>query len=343
VVMDVHIRPFRPLRYARFVPDDALWSRAQTRQIGQATIQLPSREDMLLHLAVHGAIHGNLGGKWGGDIRRWLQQYGHEMDWTLLIQTSRRWRLNLPLLQGLTLALGLKHRGLLPGHVEYQLATIPSNWRDRLALRHAPCDNDHPVAHVLVNALTTPGLGFIVGYLLAAFFPDRRHMLEWYGREHIGWLALAHLLRWLRPVTRIVGALWPWKSPYEVVQNDVNGPYVVARRAIQVGQRIGCYRVKACSGQSRFTVFLQNQQGKLFGYNMIGSLRYVTVDSQPNAQLDGYTLIARRRILPQEPITISPDRIVTAAAIVAEQLEQSDKAVRKVNSGRNMVNHRRAA
>ncbi len=343
VVMDVHIRPFRTLRYSRFVPDDALWSRAVVQRIGGATVMLPCDEDMLLHLAVHGAIHGSLGGKWGEDIRRWLIKKGETLDWRLLIDTAKRFRLTLPLLQGLVWSLGLSHRYLLPGHVEYELASVRNNWRDRLALAQSPRDNDHPTSHVLVNVLTTPGLRYVLGYLICALFPSRTHMLEWYGREHTCWLPIAHLLRLSRPVWRVLSVLQLWKPPYEIIEQADGGSQVVARHAIQVGQKIGGYRVRTCSGESRHMVYFLRETGERIGFVMMGPLRHLGVDMRPNAQLNGYQVIARRRIMAGEPITIPPDRTVVTGINPTGPVAGHDKPVRKTNCRMKEVNCRRAA
>ena len=41
VPVNLHARPFRLLRYARLVPDDAMWQRAEPVSIGSATLLIP--------------------------------------------------------------------------------------------------------------------------------------------------------------------------------------------------------------------------------------------------------------------------------------------------------------
>ena len=69
VKIDLHVRPFRPLRYRQLLPDDALWGRAETVQMGEAKIQVPCPEDMLVHLATHVAVHGFDRSQWLDDVR----------------------------------------------------------------------------------------------------------------------------------------------------------------------------------------------------------------------------------------------------------------------------------
>ncbi|MCH7872988.1 MAG: hypothetical protein IID33_14935 [Planctomycetes bacterium] len=100
----------------------------------------------------------------------------------------------------------------LPADVLPSLVQKEVTWRDRLALRQAPRDAERPVMHVLVSALTTPGWLFVLGYLRRILIPGRAHMADWYGRRHWGWLPIAHLLRWLRPLLSRV----PWKESQEI-------------------------------------------------------------------------------------------------------------------------------
>lgn len=202
LTIDLHIRPFRPLRYTRLVPDDLLWRHARPLRLGGGTVYLPGQEDMLLHLAVHYAIHGGGENKWARDIRLWIRRHGECIDWDRLNRTAERWRLNWPLRRGLEMA-RLNETACWPEPAQRQLAGGPVNWRDRLALAQAPHDNRRPWRHVFVEAVTTPGLGFVARYLAAALLPDRRHMRQWYGRDHRGWLVAAHLRRWLRPLINL--------------------------------------------------------------------------------------------------------------------------------------------
>jgi hypothetical protein len=194
--IDLHVRPFRPLRYARLMPPAAFWEGAQTIAVGQATVLVPDDADMLIHLAVHAAVHGCSRGKWLDDVRRWLAERGEQLDWERFLHHVGRWRLALPVRNTLNL---MRNEVAIPEHVNACLAQMGVNWRDRLVLRHAPRDAEHTAAHVLVNAVCTPGLGFVLGYLIAITFPGRRHMASWYPHRHWGWLGCAHLSRVFRP------------------------------------------------------------------------------------------------------------------------------------------------
>ncbi len=203
LTIDLHIRPFRPLRYTRLVPDDLLWRDARSVGLGRGRVFVPGHEDMLLHLAVHYAIHGGGENKWARDIRLWTRRFVDCIDWSKLNRTAARWRLNWPLRRGLEMA-GLQHTACWPSDAREQLAAMPVNWRDRLALAQAPHDNLRPWRHVFVEAITTPGAGFVARYLAAALLPDRRHMRQWYGQEHRGWLLAAHLARWTKPLINLL-------------------------------------------------------------------------------------------------------------------------------------------
>ena len=94
----------RPLRYSRFLPDDALWTHAQSVPIGNATVLIPSNEEMLIHLTAHSAIHGNNRSMWLQDIKRWVDSRRREIDWNHVVAAADRWRLTLPVLSGIKAA-----------------------------------------------------------------------------------------------------------------------------------------------------------------------------------------------------------------------------------------------
>lgn len=200
VKIDLHVRPFRPLRYSRIVPAAALWTRAKAVSIGQATILVPSVEEMLIHLATHAAVHGYSRSLWLRDISLWTAAYRTRINWDRLLATVERWQLALPVRRGLECAASAFGPDCPPA-VFRRLAQMRVRWRDRLALRQAPRDATHPIAHVLTNAVCTPGLRFGLAYLLAVAVPSRQHMRVWYRRRHWGWLRCAQVLRWLRPLS----------------------------------------------------------------------------------------------------------------------------------------------
>jgi len=164
VKIDLHVRPLRPLRYSRLVPPDALWSRAESARIGRATIGVPAPEDMLIHLAAHAAIHGCSREVWLRDISLWTANHVNRLDWDGFLETAETWRLALPVLTGLRRAAN-QFGEVCPARVLHRLEMMRVRWPDRLALWHAPRDKEYPLAHVLVNALCTPGWRFKIAYL----------------------------------------------------------------------------------------------------------------------------------------------------------------------------------
>jgi hypothetical protein len=203
--IDLHVRAFRPLRYARLVPADALWQRAARVQCGPAAVLVPAAEDMLIHLAVHAAVHDGVRPQWLADIKRWADARRSELDWDRLMATAAAWGLALPVRKALD-RVQAAFGPVCPPEAWRRLTGAHVSWRDRLALWQAPRDARHSAGHVLVNALCTPGARFVIGYLRAVLVPDQDHMGQWYGRRHWGWLSLAHLSRWMRPLGRAVAA-----------------------------------------------------------------------------------------------------------------------------------------
>ncbi len=166
VKIDLHVRPFRPLRCSRLVPPDALWARARQLSLGGATILVPGTEDMLIHLAVHAAYHGCSRRVWLQDIKLWSESHQAELDWALVLATIEQWGVALPFRKGLECA-EQEYGPICPPRFRNRLSSMSASWRDRLALWQAPRDAAHPLAHVLVNFLCTPGLGFTLAYVRA--------------------------------------------------------------------------------------------------------------------------------------------------------------------------------
>lgn len=308
VVMDVHVRPLRPLRYVQFMPDDALWANAQRVAIGDAFVYLPCPEEMLLHMTAHLAVHGDSSRKWREDICRWSEQFADRIDWQHFIQAARQWHLTLPVIAGIEAAQVGHQRWIVPQLVYEQLLDTSVNWRDRLCLRQAPRDDDHPTAHVLVNALVTPGIFFVLGYLFAATFPGREHMREWYGHEHAGWLAIAHVCRLLRPLTKYLDPVWSLFSRTRIMRDDAGRPQLTASRDIDAGKTIGHFGVRAWDGQTRGSITMIDQDGNTQHLSMKGKMRFVGSSDKPNARFDGYRIVAIKRIRRDDVITVGVER-----------------------------------
>jgi len=251
VRIDLHVRPLRPLRIARFMPDDALWDGAQrveldgthaslfsvgampspatgggghavgrenmlTRDCCRGKACHPVRADtpntcthawvprpelMLIHLAAHAAFHGCARLLWLYDIHRLLQRHGGALDWGLVVERCRRWRLAAAVTEALRQT-AVRWGTALPPAASAWVAHREGNWPDRLLLAHAARDGGSPVVRLVVDLLCTPGLGFRLGYLVALLRPARGHLADVYPYRHWGWTATAHVWRWLRAAGR---------------------------------------------------------------------------------------------------------------------------------------------
>lgn len=303
VTIDLHVRPLRPLRWSRFIPVDALWRRAQTVAIGTATIQIPSTTDMLLHLATHSAVHGNARQVWLQDLRDWTLAHQHQIDWQQFTQTAHDWRLGIPALRAIQAA---EHElgHFLPDVVAQRLSLERTTWRDRLALWQAPRDNEHPIAHVLVNAVCTPGWRFVMGYLLAVLTPGRQHMEEVYHARHPGWLLCAHLLRYLGPIVKRVDGLRTRLQKFEVQESSIHGNGVFATRRIALGELIAHYRVAPVDTHSPYVISHTERAGQIERLAIIGRLRFLNHSCRATAEISNLKLTALRPIRAGEEITI---------------------------------------
>lgn len=202
VKIDLHVRPFRPLRFARTVPDDALWAEPEIIRLGGLEVRIPNAENMLIHLAVHAACHGLRELRWQYDIQCWIDRFGDRIDWDRVAYKCRCWRLTLPFRRALESVAALFDP--LDRDITRALARVdPSaGILDRLALRQAPYGEARPVRDVLTNVLCTPGWRFRLGYLRAVALPDPAHLGQIYPRRHWGWHLAAHAVRLTRGLAR---------------------------------------------------------------------------------------------------------------------------------------------
>ena len=101
VRVDLHARPFRPLRYAQTVPDDAFWDRTRVVDMGGASLHVAADEEQFVHLATHSACHGHSRLLWLYDLCRLIDVCGPNLDWERIVATCRRLQLVLPVREAL--------------------------------------------------------------------------------------------------------------------------------------------------------------------------------------------------------------------------------------------------
>ncbi|MHC4126631.1 MAG: nucleotidyltransferase family protein [Planctomycetota bacterium] len=303
VLIDLHVRPFRLLRYARLLPDEAIWERAVPVRMGSATVYVPSAENMLLHLAVHSAIHGNGRGLWLHDIKRWAEARGDALDWDRLVDAAGRWRLARAVLSG------FRATGAAPGPVCSpsvcdRLARMPANWRDRLALWHAPLDGGNLVVSFLVSVLTTPDWRFVLGYVRDVLVPDRAYMDEWCTRHDCGNRRWAHVRRCLAPIMRRLPRFKSLTKKIEVRQSTVHGLGVFARREFKRGEVIGRYRGRPIDRDGTYVAYHTDGCDTQARHEITGPLRFLNHSCHPKAALVNFRLVALQRIAAGGEITV---------------------------------------
>jgi len=202
VKIDLHVRPFRPLRYAQTVPDGALWDEPVEVSFGQVRAKIPSPENMLIHLCGHAACHGLGELRWLYDIKQWFDYHGSRMDPQRVADKCRAWSLSLPVREALIRTQKVFHdTNPICDELITKLAHS-GNLRDWLVFQQAPHDDERRFLALVVNLLCTPGIHYRLGYLKAVLVPARAHMGQLYRRRHTGWLAVAHLVRVWRSLTR---------------------------------------------------------------------------------------------------------------------------------------------
>lgn len=303
VKVDLHVRPYRPLRYAQTVPEAAMWENAQRIALNEASILIPGREDMLIHLAAHAAIHGCGRASWLEDIRRWITAFGAQLDWDRFLGAVESWRLALPVRR----ALARTERAfgpLLPESVSHRLDDASVNLFDRLALWHAPLDAEHPIRHVLVNALSTPGWRFRLAYLGAVVLPSKAHMADWYVPRHWGWLPCAHVLRWLTPAISFLPRHWRWFHKIEPKPSPIHGVGVYATSNMRAGEVVARWHGRSVCRDGMYVIQYPSADGGTERSELTGAVKYLNHSCRANARLDGLNLVATRPVRAGEELTI---------------------------------------
>jgi hypothetical protein len=201
VRIDLHARPFRPLRYARIIPEDALWHHARVCSLGRAIAYVPEPETMWVHLAAHAAFHGCARIIWLYDLVRVADRSGSDFNWPKVVALAKQWHLSAAIHHALRRASEL-FGSIAPWWVRDELASCKTSWRDRWTLAQGPRDVGHPITHVLCNLLCTPGLRFRFEYARSVLLPSRRHLRSVYPFRHFGWPLPATLWRFLRILVR---------------------------------------------------------------------------------------------------------------------------------------------
>ncbi|MEM9252781.1 MAG: nucleotidyltransferase family protein [Planctomycetota bacterium] len=286
VLIEPHVRPFRPLRLQSTVPDEAWWDASVPMRVGRAELRRPSDEHMLLHLLAHVAMHGGCGERWRRDITRWNDATGASLDWKRLVHDAQAWRLAPTIVRGVELA-GVAD--LIPRDSRQALRASPCNWRDRLMLRWAPGDHASPLKHLLGTLLTTPDPRRALGFAAAIAIPGRDHMARWYPHRHPGWLATAHAWRVARPLARPLARLWPWKPAVEVMADDSGQPPALcANRPVTPGTPVATLPADA---------------GDLT--RLPGPLAHLGVSDMPTVRVVGRKLVALRQLRHGDPVTVS--------------------------------------
>ena len=163
VKIDLHVQPFRPLRYSQTVPREAMWDQPLSVSYGPLQVHVPHLTHLFIHLATHAACHGCPELRWLYDLKLLLQRYGDQIDVEGLIRRCRDWRINLAVHHGLRAVqqqLGGTQRD---GRLNSLMAALrqPVGWADQLALYQSPRNATHPLAHVLVGKVIRPVMRFL--------------------------------------------------------------------------------------------------------------------------------------------------------------------------------------
>ena len=162
---------------------------------------------------------------------------------------------------------------------------MPRSWRDRLALWHAPRDGKNMMASFLVNALTTPGFRFVLGYLRDVFLPDRDYLGEWSIRHQCPWPGAAVVLRYFWPLVERMPWIGRWITKVEVRSSPVHGLGVFATRDIEEGDVIARYRGRSVDRNGPYVSYHTDASGNKRHHEITGPPRYLNHSCLPTDEL----------------------------------------------------------
>lgn len=201
VRVDLHVRPFRPLRFASTIPQNAFLDAAEHADLCGRHVTVPNAEVMLIHLAVHAALHGGGELRWLYDVYSWLRERGDAIDVNDVAERCRKWKLELPMrcaLRRVETELGRVSR------LRELLDALPrrAGLLDRLVLWQAPHGESRHATDVCVNAFAVRGWRRRIAYLSAVVLPDPGHLEQIYPHRHFAWPIAAHATRAVRVLSR---------------------------------------------------------------------------------------------------------------------------------------------
>ncbi|MCB9852194.1 MAG: nucleotidyltransferase family protein [Phycisphaerales bacterium] len=197
VRIDLHVRPFRPLRFAFTIPPFAFMDATTAAELAGCSVSVLDAEMNLIHLAAHAALHGGRELRWLYDIYAWLRFHGDDLDASRIVDRCRAFRLE----PAMRFALTRVKETLGPaGALTSILARLSkrTSMLDRLVLWQAPHGESRHATDVMVNSLSIPSWTGRVAYLSAVVLPGPAHLRQIYPHRHFGWSLAAHATRAIR-------------------------------------------------------------------------------------------------------------------------------------------------
>lgn len=200
--LDVHVRPFRPVRYQATVPCEAMWLAPRRIECGGTCALTPGLEESLIHLCVHAAGHGLEQLRWLYDILFFLRRHGTELAVEPIVAWATAWRLAYPMRLALECVTRVFHDVPAVAFSLIERLGARPGLRDWLAIRQAPRDASDPLGHVLVDTISIRGMRNRLAYLSMHLRPSDEHLSTRTGGRRFGWRFVAQGRRLLRAVAR---------------------------------------------------------------------------------------------------------------------------------------------
>lgn len=328
VVVDLHVSALRPLVYRDGGLTQAVW--CSSRMVGGTGLRVPGDAVMAVHLAAHAGLHGGALGKWRDDLLVAADRLGKRVEPGAMAARCGRWGVTAAVRQGLGgtgedwVSAGVSVGGMDRGSLQAcrwlrawsaGMRCERSDWRERLAVWHAPRDGGHWAGAAGVQGLSCRGWGLAWRWAGWALWPSREHVGLWRGRGRatltpgrwagVGWRAW----RLVRPGVRLAGRLLG--KPRIRVERDAYGVgRLLAGRSFRAGSVVMRVRMRSStwtgSGvpQGGTMRLGWSRDGRWGWHEVRGDVLAAEHSVVPTAELRGDRLMALRTLGPGAAITL---------------------------------------
>ena len=194
--IDLHWSPFDSPFYQRRLDMEWFWSQSLQFRLSGTAIRTLAPESNLIYLSGHLLLHH--GGDellWSNDIAELLFRFSTGLDWNMILDKAKEFRLVLPL-QHVLRRLAREWHAPIPDWLLEALESTPVSQEERRVFNSLSGERQAAGEHFLsdIRYLETWGKRF--RYILQLVFPTRKYMQHRYKIPHSWLVPLYYPYRW---------------------------------------------------------------------------------------------------------------------------------------------------